>query len=292
MKLTHLALVILLSAGTAFAVGKYAAPQSATQPSAAKETAYQRVMRTGTIRCQYLLYPKFIERDPNTQKLSGLYVDFIEEMGRRLGLKIDWAEETGISNAFLGLDTGRFDVVCVPFSLTPGRARITEFSKPVLFYPTYAYVRADDTRFDNNLNAVNDPNVTIAVLEGEMAQTIAAEDYPKAKVMTLPNLTDIAQVMLSVAVGKADIMLTEPSTAEPFLENNPGKLKRIAAPPIRLHEGGVSVAVGEEELKSLLNSTIDTMFSSGYVERLFIKSEKDKDLYYLPRKAWHRVGDE
>lgn len=290
MKFGYLALVILLSAGTAFAVGKYTAAP-ATEQSQTKETAYQRVMRTGTIRCQYILYPKFIDRDPNTNKLSGLYVDFIEEMGKRLDLKIDWAVETGLADGLEGLNTGRYDVACIPYTPLPSRARAAEFSIPVFYTPVYTYARADDTRFDNNLKAINDPNITIAAMEGEMGQVIAAEDYPKAKVVTIPNLIDQSQVMMAVETGKADVATTEPSTAERYLEKNPGKLKRVNAPPVRLQSGGVSVAVGEEALKALLNTTIQSMIDTGYVERLFIQSEKDKEFYFLPAKTWHKAGE-
>ncbi|MDD3182550.1 MAG: transporter substrate-binding domain-containing protein [Alphaproteobacteria bacterium] len=289
MKLAQLLLIIVLSAGTAFAVGHYAVPSS--EQTQTKETAYQRVMRTGTIRCQYLLYPQFIDRDPNTNKLSGLYVDFIEEMGRRLGLKIEWSVETGVADGLEGLRTGRYDVACIPYNPLPHRARAAEFSIPAFYTPIYTYARADDTRFDNNLKAINDPNITIAAMEGEVAQTIAAEDYPKAKVFTIPNLADVSQVMLNVETGKADVLTTEPSTAERYLAKNPGKLKRVDAPPVRLQSGGVSVAVGEEELKALLNTTIESMLSTGYVERLFIKSEKDKELYLLPAKPWRKAGE-
>jgi len=291
MKLSHLALVIVLAAATAFGVVKVAAPTADTTTAAqTKETAYQRVMRTGTIRCGYLLYPMFVEREPNSGKLSGLYVDFIEEMGKRLSLKIDWAEETGIATGLEGLNTGRYDVMCVPFNPVPNRARVAEFTVPAFFTPMFAYVRVDDKRFDNNLKAINDPSIKISYLDGEMGQIVAKEDYPKADVLAMPNLTDVSQVYMNVASGKADIAFTEPSTAAPFLEKNPGQLRRVDAPPVRMQSGGVSIAVGEEELKALLNTTIESMLSTGYVERLFIKSEKDKDFYYLPAQPWRRVG--
>ena len=289
MKLAQILLIIALSAGTAFAVGKYAATNANQTQS--KETAYQRVMRTGTIRCQYLLYPQFIDRDPNTGKLSGYYVDFIEEMGKRMGLKIDWSVETGIADGLEGLKTGRYDVACVPYNPTPNRARAATFSIPAFFTPIFTYARANDARFDNNLKAINDPNITIVAMEGEMAQTIAAEDYPHAKVMTLANLLDQSQAMLSVETGKADVTTTEPSTAETYLAKNPGKLKRVDAPPVRLQAGGVSVAVGENDLLALLNTTIESMLNTGYVERLLIKSEKDKEFYLFPAKPWRKAGE-
>jgi len=289
MKFTNIILVMVLSAASAFAVTHYAGPVS--QTAQVKETAYQRVMRTGTLRCGYFLYPDFLERDVTTKKFSGFAYSIMQEIGVRLNLKIDWAEEVGFANAFEGLKSGRYDAICVPFYMTPGRARASEFTAPLLYAPYYAYVRAEDTRFDNNLGAVNDPSVKVTVLEGEMSQTVKNEDFPKAGLLSLPNMTDISQVLLQVTIGKADVALTEPSTAQAFINKNAGLLKRVAGPPVRMQPAGLSLPVGEEELKSLLNTTIETLHSTGFLERLFIRSEKDKDFYFLPAQPWRRAGE-
>ncbi|MFA6279177.1 MAG: transporter substrate-binding domain-containing protein [Bdellovibrionales bacterium] len=290
MKLSHVVLIVALSVVTTLAVGKYTGLSGgAGHIAAAKESAYDRVMRTGTLRCGYFFYPKFFEKDVNTGKLSGFYYDLVEEIGRRLSLKIDWTEEVGMANAFEGLKSNRYDAVCVPFTMTPNRARETEFTQPVMMAPYFAYVRADDTRFDHNLKAINDPLIKVAFLEGELSQTVRNEDFPKSQAVSLPNMTDVSQVLLQVEMGKADVAFTEPSTAEPFLTMNPGKLKRVDAPSIRMQAVGLDVGVGEEKLKALLNTTIQSLHSTGFIERLFIKSEKDKDFYYLPTQPWRRV---
>src|ERR1700733_5938912 len=79
-----------------------------------KETAFERVMRTRTIRCAYADYPPPTIIDPNTKKLSGFVYDIIEEAGRRLNLQIDWVEEVGYGNINAGFETGRYDVFCSP----------------------------------------------------------------------------------------------------------------------------------------------------------------------------------
>jgi len=291
MKLSHLALVIVLAAATAFGVVKVAAPTADTTSVAqTKETAYQRVMRTGTLRCAYYLYPQFFDQDLTTKKFSGFYYDLLEEMGRRLSLKIEWAEEVGLSNALEGLKTNRYDSVCVPLFQLPGRARVSEFTLPFVYLPFSVYVRADDTRFDNNLAKINDPAIRTAVVEGDMGQTVKNEDFPKGAFLTLPNLTDVSQLPMSVVMGKADVYMAPPSTAKAYMDKNPDKIKRADAPPVRLQGAGLAVGVGEAELKALLNTTIESLHSTGFTERLFIKSEKDKDFYYLPAQPWRRVG--
>jgi len=93
---------------------------------------------------------------------------------------------------------------------------------PVLYYPTFLYVRSDDARFDNAYEKINDPGVKVAVLEGEMSQTIKAEDFPEAQTVSMTNLADINQVLLQVTTGKADVAMTEPSSSDEFMLKNPG----------------------------------------------------------------------
>ena len=45
-----------------------------------KESAYERVIRTGIIRCGYFVWPPFLAIDPNTNKKSGIFFDIVEEI--------------------------------------------------------------------------------------------------------------------------------------------------------------------------------------------------------------------
>jgi len=289
MKLSHLALVVVLSAVTAFVVGTYVSPTAQTVQ--AKETAYERVMRTGTLRCGYVFYPEFLARDVNTGIMSGFYYDLLEEIGHRLNIKIEWTEEVGMATAFEGLKTNRYDSICSNFSATPGRARVAEFTEPVLYSPYYAYVRAADTRFDQDLSKINDPSIKVVVLDGELSQTVKAEDFPKAATLSLPNGAEVSQTFLSVEMGKADMTMAEPQAAQTYMDKNPGKIKRAGTAPLRTQIVGLNVAVGEEALKALLNTTIESLHSTGFIERLFIKTPADKEMYFLPAQPWRRAGE-
>jgi ABC-type amino acid transport substrate-binding protein len=80
MKKLFLCLIILMYSGISFA-------------EEGKESAFDRILRTQTIRCGYVVYPPSIIKDPNTGRLSGIFYDITEKMGERLNLKIEWTEE-------------------------------------------------------------------------------------------------------------------------------------------------------------------------------------------------------
>ncbi len=283
MKFSQLALVIFLSVATTFVTTRMVVEQQASAPTVAQETAYARVMRTGTLRCGWLSYPNFFMRDPNTGAFSGIYYDLLEEMGHQLSLKIEWTEEVSTTNAFMGLKAGRYDVICSPLTPTPGRAREVEFTIPTAFRPYYAYARIDDQRFDSDYNKINDSAVKMVAVEGEFAQTVVKEKFPQAQLLLLPTLTDYGQDELNVAMGKADIALAEPATAEGFMSMNPGEIRQVPGASIHKVPASLLVPVGDEALKSLLNTTIETLQSAGVMQRIYEKYLGEHGhRYFLP----------
>jgi hypothetical protein len=75
----------------------------------AQDTVYDRVMKSQTIRCGYGLWSVYLHKDPNTGKMGGIYYDYMEALGKNLGLKIEWTEEVGWGDYIAGLKGDRFD---------------------------------------------------------------------------------------------------------------------------------------------------------------------------------------
>ncbi len=283
-----LILAALVGGGAASVTTRYFLQGTSTAP--VRESAYARVMRTGTLRCGYIVFPGLFARDPNTGVFSGPIVDILQEMGKQLSLKVEWTEEIGFSNAFEGLKSGRYDAACFLFTQTPGRARANEFTEPVVFMPYNLYSRADDTRFDHAFAKINDSSVKVVVLEGEMSQTVRAEEFPNATPWALTNLTDASQVLLDVSLGKADVAMTVSPSAFLFMQKNSGKIRRVEGPPLRMQPGSFGVGVGEEELKSLLNTTITALHNTGFIERTFHHHAAEPGMFFFPATPWKAAG--
>ncbi len=151
MKFAQIFLVILISIAAAAITTKFV---GSGQQIVTHETAYDRVMRTGTLRCAYIQWPVLFVKNLQTGQFEGAYADIFAEIGKQLNLKVEWVEEVGTSNAFEGLKSGRIDAVCAPFTPNPQRARVTDFTVPVVYMPYVAMVKANDTRFDNDIKKV------------------------------------------------------------------------------------------------------------------------------------------
>jgi ABC-type amino acid transport substrate-binding protein len=241
-----------------------------------KASVFDRVMKTRTIRCGYGIWPPFIVKDPNTGKLSGIFYDYMEALGQALSLKIDWAEESGGHSDFIpALTEGRIDAMC--FSVWPNAARAqrVDFTAPVYYTAHYAYARAGDPRFDNNLDTINDASVTIAAIDGEMGALIAASDFPKAKKLELPETVDPSQAFLSIIDGKADVFLTDLSTAAEFEHANPGKIRQVkSAAPLRVFRNTIAIAQKQDQFRRMLDTATEELLSSGKMEKIIARYER------------------
>jgi len=240
---------------------------------------YKRVMQTGTIRCGYGMFPPYCMKDPNTGKLSGIFVEILDEAGKNLGLKIDWKEEVGWGSIIEGLETGRYDLVPTGVWPNASRGRHASFSTPLFYNALNVYVRANDHRFDN-LQAINSDKVTIATIDGYVNQEMAKSCFPKAHRLTHPDLCDGGQVFLDVATKKADVTLNDPSLAVLFLKNNPGTIRNISKKPIAIESNTMMFKIGEPAFKSMLDTALTELINTGYVDKVLDKYEPGPGVYY------------
>lgn len=237
--------------------------------AAAHENAYERVMRTGTIRCGYVVWTPFLLKDPNTGEISGLFHDYVEALGAALKFKIEWTEEEGWGDFPAALNSGRIDVMCGGSWANSARAREIDFVRPILFQQTYAWVRADDHRYDNNIASVNDPAVTVTYVEGTTQQIIASQDFPRAKTFQLPELSSLADTFVGLVGGKADVALAATEAAHQFDLKNPGKIRRIDAKmPLRIFGNGLAVGGGQDRLRRMLDISTGELMASGRLDKL------------------------
>lgn len=277
-------LTLLIASLTAFAVARASLHEGNTH----RETTFERIQRTGEIRCGYVPYPPEIMVDPATKKLSGWAYDMVEAIGKQAGLKIVWSEEVGIANMFDGLYTNRYDALCVGVFENPARARRVIFSNPVNYTASYIYARADDTRFTDDFSNIDRPGITVAVVEGEISEFIAREKFPHAHIFALPQTaSDPTQAMLAVATGKADIALSQKATALAYMDQNKGQIRQVSEKPIQAFSQTLaSFHPDNYALKLLFDTAIRALYADGTIPAIFEKYDPAQQTYMMLSKPY------
>ena len=286
----HTVHTILIALIVAVATVYVLVPKSVNAPESTRayhKSAFDRIMSTREIRCGYYVFPPVTYRDAKTGALSGFTVDMMNEIGRRAGLKIVWAEETNFVTWTESLKAGRFDVACTPNWPDIPLSSVVAFSVPMFYAGMYPMVRADDTRFKSGdmMARLNQPDVTFTVVEGDAVDTIIRSAFPKAKIDTLPKSSGDSTFVLDLLTKKSDAILTDENGKIEFNRANPGKLLLLDhLPPVKIQPFALAVDRNEMVLKDYLDNAVVDLIADGTMDRLLRKWEPEPGKTYLRAK--------
>lgn len=251
--------------------------------AAEKESAFERILRTGVIRCGYYVFPPVTYRDPNTGELRGFSVDYMNRIAERAALKVEWVAEVTWANWIPEIQAGRFDVACTPMWPELTMLKAVTFTTPIFFAGLYPLVRNDDERFLNaGIDRLNQPDVTIITQEGNATDAVARAIFPNAKYHVLPATASGGEYYQALTAKKGDATLTDPNGLWLYEEQNGKHFKFIDENnPVKLQSSPMAVARKETELLTFLNQAIHEMDYSGETDRLLRKWETEPGKMYL-----------
>ena len=254
--------------------GHFIKPAS-TSETVHKENAFERVTRTHVMRCGYVDYEPANMHDATTGKLTGIFTDAAEQIAAKEGWKVEWVQSGGWGSFLTDLEQNKYDVFCGAGWGLPPDAPHGDPIGPLYYSGVRAWVRADDKRFDNNLQALNSPNVRVAATDGSFVAQLAQSDFPNAKLVMLPETVSYVTNLLNVATNKADVTFVEDYLGQAYLEKNPGTLKNITpGQPLRASPNLMYVKKGETELQQTLQMCVNNMHDTGEMEKIISKYER------------------
>lgn len=281
----HILITAVIAAVVAFGVAKFSGTPAGEE--AKKESVYERVMRTGELRCGYATWPGLLEKDANTGKFSGTFYDFMNELGKISEIKVSFTEEVSFGDFPAALNAGRVDAICSGAWTNAVRGKFVDFTIPISFQPTFAFVRGNDFRFDNDLNKINDASVTISAIDGESNEVIAKTRFPSAKIMSMPKGTEGAQMIMNVADGKADVTFLDIETASRVMASQPGKLRMVKSKfPLAVFGNTIVVKKEEMALKNMLDNATNQLLMTGAVDEILSKHEKVSGTFLRTKPAY------
>ncbi len=205
----------------------------------------------------------------------------IDEQGNPYGISVDMAKDLGASlgrpveimnvkwdGLIPGLRSGQYDAVISSMSITPERQAVIDFSEPYGEMGIDFLVRKDFTFTEPA--ALNNPNVRIAVRKGTIGETLAMNEFAKAKIV---SLNDFESAVLEVLQNKADVALADPLTV---FEYQKKYADQLAAYYRSMSMLPLAIAVKKTDDKEFLNQVND--FVKKYVTEGKLKAVTDKYL--------------
>ncbi|NND65437.1 MAG: transporter substrate-binding domain-containing protein, partial [Gammaproteobacteria bacterium] len=166
-----------------------------------------------------------------------------------------------------------------------------EFTRPLYFTANYAYGRTDEARFDSELSQLNSEQFAIVTTDGAFDHYLAETRFPIARRVELPALADPATVIENIVTGKADVSFLAAFTADGYMANNPGKIKKLTPEPVAVFDTAMMIKAGDAEFSAMLDAALRQLRGDGFIDNTLDKYGVDASAtlrvaapYKLPNK--------
>jgi len=239
------------------------------------ESVYDRVMRTGEIRCGYWNWEPLFTVNSNNGKYGGIFYDFMNEFERVSNIKVKWVHDVQYAQLVSDIDTEKVDAVCAGVWPSAKIARQIIFSEPLFFIPIEAYSHIEANQFDYNLKAINHPTVKIVLMDGLRAEDIKNSDFPNATPISIPQLSGSPmETLMLVKTKKADVTFVDAINGTIFMKENPNSIRRVLSKtPIRIMPNTIGVKSDEVRLKMFIDDVIKEIRYSGSLEKILARND-------------------
>lgn len=191
-------------------------------------------------------------------ELVGLDVDIAKEIGKRMGVEIEFTE-TDWDSLLTSMDTGRIDEVISDVSISDEREKKYDFTDPYLYIYRYVVTLAD-----SDISSVED-------LKGKKVATSLTNAFNpqwEAWGATVEPVDTSAQALSLLDQGRADFVAADDILFQTYQKNFPQyNLKTAFQIPSDVNGAMDRVAIpvkkGQTALLEALNSALDEMRSDG-----------------------------
>lgn len=223
-------------------------------------------------------YPPLEFKDPATLELKGLDIDLTEEIGKRLGVKIEWKEQS-FDQLINSLDTARIDMGASGMTDIPARREKTDF---VDYFKTGSQLFTmpgvgDDLKKPEDVCgkpvAVNRNGIFFIRLKDFNEKVCKAKGKPDVNYVLVDKTAD-ARLQL---VQKRAVAAVQGVDSVRYLNEHQGSPDKgkfvLIGEPIAVDYAGFGFAKNNRDLRDAVATAVDAMIADGTYSKIFAKWE-------------------
>ncbi len=240
----------------------------------AADDTWEGVKEAGELRCGAAIATPYVMKDPRTNEYAGFFVEMCRGFADHLGVEATFVD-TNWDNLVAGVQSNRWDLA-MALNQTPEREKAVAFSEPVSNYEVSFLYNKDNPKFSdgvNNLEDIDQENITIAVMSGTVQDKTVSESIEDADVMRLPGMDE---TRLAVMSRRADILADANDTNLLFQHANPEWAEIMTPTPPLARQGvafGLNKSTPEADIQEL-NEFILSKKEAGEVEEMIDEAAK------------------
>lgn len=164
-------------------------------------SSIDEIKRRGAIRIGWAIWYPYVFRDPKTNAITGVMPGFAEEMGRALGVKVEWVEDS-TATLIAGLQSNKFDLTSV-LGITEQRALAATFTKPLLQDGTALAGLKSRIANRSGWESYNAPGTRISVTLGSNTDLYVTRLFTRAEIV---RFRTEPESIAAVLAGQVDVM--------------------------------------------------------------------------------------
>ena len=226
--------------------------------------------------------PPFGFIDEASKKIVGFDVDYANELGKKLGVKVEFVP-TNPANRIPLLTANKVDLVFANFTITEERAKVIDFSIPYIASGQQFLVKKGTLKSPEQIK-----DLKVGADKGTTMEQTLREKYPTAKVI---SFDDTPFAIAALRNGNVQAITQDGTKLTALLANFPDKDKyEIPAFAISEELEGVGVPKGETRLVNFLNDWLRELEKNGTAQAVYDKWFGPTSKSPLPRLF--KIGDE
>nr|WP_319565035.1 ABC transporter substrate-binding protein [uncultured Rhodoferax sp.] len=219
----------------------------------------ERIQTSHSLRvCIWPDYYGITYRNPKTQLLSGIDIDLAHELGKDLGVAVQFVDSS-FAKLIEDVTQDRCDVAMFAIGITPQRSEKLRFTQPHLASDIYAVTTKTNRRI-KNWDDIDKPGTVVAVAKGTLHEPVMKDKLKAAQLLILD--TPFAREQ-EVQSGRADVFMTDYPYSQRFLAN--ADWARLVSPPSAYHITPYAYAIkpGDEAWLKRLETFVSTIKRDG-----------------------------
>jgi ABC-type amino acid transport substrate-binding protein len=226
--------------------------------------ALNRIQGNHLMRVGYIDWAPCISRQGRDGPLKGIYVDMVNEVASRLGVRVVWVE-TNLQNFATELNTGKIDFSVGPHVVTIPRAAAVSFTIPIDYVGNSGVVSASSPPKLQDIEDMNQPKIRVAVLQGQAIDEFAKAKLPNAQLVRLAG-GDLTAPLVAVSAGRADIGFANTVTVEAYVHSHPEvRLFLPGGKELEILPHAWATPIQDTRLRDFLNAAIEYLAASGRI---------------------------
>jgi polar amino acid transport system substrate-binding protein len=214
-------------------------------------------------------------KDPKTGELGGVSVELARELGKRLGVPVDYATFDAAGKAFDALTAGGIDVIFL--AIEPVRAAQIEFTAPYVLIEGN-YLVAADSKF-KTVTDLDQPGVKITVGKGAAYDLFLSRTLKNAELI---RTSTGPEAMTKFADEKFDAVAGVKQAIVKFSKTRPGL--RVIEPRFMAIEQAMGTPKGRLAGAEYLRAYVEEMKANGFVADALKRSKQDDAVVAPPAK--------